>query len=159
MLPDLSRLTTVADEVAQNVASLTDRFDRAFGQETADQITQAIDNMEEFTATLRRLADEQSDQFLGIAEDVQNATSEIASVLATARGSLERIDALLASGDLDSIPREHEGHHRRAQRRFGGYLGGLAESFRNPHPRGFYVPGAESDHDPFLKPEMGRSDG
>ena len=103
MLPDLSRLTTVADEVAQNVASLTDRFARAFGQETADQIPQAIDNMEEFTATLRRLADEQSDQFLGIAEDVQNATSEIASVLGTARGSLERIDALLASGDLDSI--------------------------------------------------------
>ena len=103
VLPDLSRLTAVADEVAQNVASLTDRFDRAFGQETADQITQAIDNMEEFTATLRRLADEQSDQFLGIADDVQNATSEIASVLETARGSLERIDALLASGDLDSI--------------------------------------------------------
>ena len=103
VLPDLSRLTAVADEVAQNVASLTDRFDRAFGQETADQITQAIDNMEEFTATLRRLADEQSDQFLGIAHDVQDATSEIASVLETARGSLERIDALLASGDLDSI--------------------------------------------------------
>jgi len=103
VLPDLSRLTAVADEVAQNVASLTDRFDRAFGQETADQITQAIDNMEEFTATLRRLADEQSDQFLRIADDVQNATSEIASVLETARGSLERIDALLASGDLDSI--------------------------------------------------------
>ncbi len=103
MLPDLSRLTAVADEVAQNVASLTDRFDRAFGEETANQITQAITNMEEFTATLRRLADEQSDQFLGIADDVQNATSEIASVLETARGSLERIDALLASGDLDSI--------------------------------------------------------
>jgi len=103
MLPDLSRLTAVADEVAQNVASLTYRFDRAFGEETADHITQAIENMEEFTATLRRLADEQSVQFLGIAEDVQNATSEIATVLATACGSLERIDALLASGDLDSI--------------------------------------------------------
>ena len=103
VLPDLSRLTAVADEVAQNVASLTDRFDRAFGQETADQITQAIDNMEEFTATLRRLADEQSDQFLGIADDVQDATSEIASALETARGSLERIDGLLASGDIDSI--------------------------------------------------------
>jgi len=103
VLPDLSRLTAVADEVAQNVASLTDRFDRAFGQETTDQITQAIENMEEFTATLRRLADEQSDQFLGIAQDVQDATSEIAAVLATARGSLERIDAMLATGDLDSI--------------------------------------------------------
>ena len=103
MLPDLSRLTAVADEVAQNLASLTDRFDRAFGDETADQIAQAIDNMEEFTSTLRMLVDEQSDQFLGIAEDVQTSTSEIAAVLTTARQSLERIDALLDSGDLDSI--------------------------------------------------------
>ena len=103
MLPDLSRLTAVADEVAQNLASLTDRFDRAFGDETTDQIAQAIDNIEEFTATLQELVDEQSDQFRGIAEDVQTSTSEIASALETARGSLERIDALLASGDVDSI--------------------------------------------------------
>ena len=103
MLPDLSRLTAVADEVAQNVASLTDRFDRAFGEETTGQISQAIDNMEEFTATLARLVDEQSDQFLGIAEDVRTSTTEISLVLATARQSLERIDALLASGDVDSI--------------------------------------------------------
>ena len=103
MLPDLSRLTAVADEVAQNLASLTDRFDRAFGDETTDQIAQAINNIEEFTATLQELADEQSVQFRGIADDVQTSTSEIASALETARGSLERIDALLASGDLDSI--------------------------------------------------------
>ena len=103
MLPDLSRLTAVADEVAQNVASLTDRFDRAFGDETTNQISQAIDNMEEFTATLTRFVDEQSDQFLGIADDVGTATSEIALVLETARSSLERIDELLAAGDVDSI--------------------------------------------------------
>jgi phospholipid/cholesterol/gamma-HCH transport system substrate-binding protein len=103
MLPDLSRLTAVADEVAQNVASLTDRFDRAFGEETTGQISQAIDNMEEFTATLARLVDEQSDQFLGIAEDVRTSSTEISLVLGTARQSLERIDALLASGDVDSI--------------------------------------------------------
>jgi phospholipid/cholesterol/gamma-HCH transport system substrate-binding protein len=102
-LPDLSRLTVVADEVAQNVASLTDRFDRAFGEETTNQISQAIGNMEEFTATLSRFVDDQSDQFLGIAEDVRTSTSEISLVLSTARGSLERIDALLASGNVDSI--------------------------------------------------------
>jgi phospholipid/cholesterol/gamma-HCH transport system substrate-binding protein len=103
MLPDLSRLTAVADEVAQNLASLTDRFDRAFGDETADQIAQAIGNIEEFTANLQELVDVQADQFQGIAADVRTSTSEIASALQTARGSLERIDALLASGDLDSI--------------------------------------------------------
>jgi phospholipid/cholesterol/gamma-HCH transport system substrate-binding protein len=102
-LPDLSRLTVVADEVAQNVASLTDRFDRAFGDETTNQISQAIRNMEEFTATLSRLVDEQRTEFVGIAGDVRTSTSEIAVVLATARSSLQRIDALLAAGDVDSI--------------------------------------------------------
>ena len=103
MLPDLSRLTAVADEVAQNLASLTDRFDRAFGEETADQISQAIRNIADFTVTLQELVDEQSDQFRSIAGDVRTSTSEIALALETARGSLERIDALLAAGDLDSI--------------------------------------------------------
>ena len=102
-LPDISRLTVVADEVAQNVASLTDRFDRAFGDETTNQISRAISNMEEFTATLSRLVDEQRTEIVGIAGDVRTSTSEIAVVLATARASLQRIDALLAAGDVDSI--------------------------------------------------------
>ena len=50
MLPDLSRLTAVADEVASNLASLTDRFDRVFGDETADQVLQAINTYSNFTA-------------------------------------------------------------------------------------------------------------
>ena len=104
-LPDISRLTAVADEVAQNLASLTDRFDRAFGDETAAQLSQAIDNIEELTTTLRTVVEEQSVQFVGIAEDVRTSTAEIATALATARGSLERIDAVLASGDVDSIVR------------------------------------------------------
>lgn len=102
-LPDLSRLTAVADEVAQNLASLTDRFDRAFSDESADQLAQAIDNMEELTATLRDAVDEQSAQFTGIAEDVRTSTREIAAALTHARGALERIDGVLASGDVDSI--------------------------------------------------------
>ena len=104
-LPDISRLTAVADEVAQNLASLTDRFDRAFGDETADQLARAIDNIEELTTTLRTVVDEQSVQFIDIAEDVRTSTTEIAAALAIARGSLERIDAVLASGDVDSIVR------------------------------------------------------
>ena len=102
-LPDLSRLTAVADEVAQNLASLTDRFDRAFSDESADQLAQAIDNMEELTSTLRTVVDEQSVQFTSIAEDVRTSTSEIAAALTHARGSLERIDGVLSSGDVDSI--------------------------------------------------------
>ena len=102
-LPDLSRLTAVGDEVAQNLASLTDRFDRAFSDETADQLAQAIDNMQQLTATLGRVVEEQSTLFTSIAEDVRTATDEIATALSSARGSLESIDAVLSSGEVDSI--------------------------------------------------------
>ena len=102
-LPDLSRLTAVADEVAQNLASLTDRFDRAFSDETADQLAQAIDNMEQLTATLGRVVEEQSTQITDIAEDVRTSADEIATAITAARGSLESIDAVLSSGDVDSI--------------------------------------------------------
>ena len=102
-LPDLTRLTAVGDEVAQNLASLTDRFDRAFSDETADQLAQAIDNMQQLTATLGRVVEEQSTQFTAIAADVRTTTREIATALSSARGSLERIDQVLSSGDVDSI--------------------------------------------------------
>lgn len=104
-LPDLSRLTAVADEVAQNLASLTDRFDRAFSDESADQLAQAIDNMQELTSTLRTVVDEQSVQFSGVLEDVRASTSDIASTISAARGTFERLDAMLATGDVDSIIR------------------------------------------------------
>ncbi|MCH7562489.1 MAG: MCE family protein [Gemmatimonadetes bacterium] len=102
-LPDLSRLTAVADEVAQNLAVLTDRFDKAFSDETAASLAQAIDNMEELTATLRTVVEEESSQISGTAEQIRIATEEIASTLAAARSSIDRLDAVLASGRVDSI--------------------------------------------------------
>ncbi len=102
-LPDLSRLTAVADEVAQNLAVLTDRFDKAFSDETAASLAQAIDNMEELTATLRTVVEEESSQISGTAEQIRIATEEIASTLTAARSSIDRLDAVLASGRVDSI--------------------------------------------------------
>ncbi len=102
-LPDLSRLTAVADEVAQNLAVLTDRFDKAFSDETAASLAQAIDNMEELTATLKTVVEEESSQISGTAERIRIATEEIASTLTAARSSIDRLDAMLASGRVDSI--------------------------------------------------------
>ena len=102
-LPDLSRLTAVADEVAQNLATLTDRFDRAFSDETAGQLASAIDNMEQLTATLRTVVDEQSQEFSGIAEQVRISVEEAAVALTSVRSTLARVDTLVSSGDIDSI--------------------------------------------------------
>jgi phospholipid/cholesterol/gamma-HCH transport system substrate-binding protein len=102
-LPDISRLTAVADEVAENLATLTDRFDRAFSDETAAQLAAAIDNMEQMTATLRTVVDEQSGEIRGIAEQVRIAAEEGATALTAVRTTLARVDTLVSSRDIDSI--------------------------------------------------------
>jgi phospholipid/cholesterol/gamma-HCH transport system substrate-binding protein len=102
-LPDLSRLTAVADEVADNLSSLTDRFDRAFSDETAGQLAQAIQNMEELTATLNRVVEEQGAEIGQITQQVRMSTEDISAVLTSVRSSMARVDTLIQSGDIDTI--------------------------------------------------------
>lgn len=102
-LPDISRLTAVADEVAANLSSLTDRFDKAFSDETAASLAQAVDNLEELTRTLKAVVDEESSQISGVAEEIRASVEEIADALSSARSSMDRLDAVLASGRVDSI--------------------------------------------------------
>lgn len=102
-LPDLSRLTAVADEVADNLASLTDRFDRAFSDETAGQLAQAIQNMEELTATLNRVVEEQGAEFGEITAQVSASAQDISAAVASVRNSMARMDTLIQSGDIDTI--------------------------------------------------------
>lgn len=102
-LPDLSRLTAVADEVADNLASLTDRFDRAFSDETAGQLAQAIQNMEQLTATLNRVVEEQGAEFRKITAQVSTSAQDISLALASVSTSMARMDTLIQSGDIDSI--------------------------------------------------------
>lgn len=102
-LPDISRLTAVADEVAQNLATLTDRFDRAFSDETAASLAQAVGNLEELTATLRTVIEEESAEISGILEQVRVSAAEISDALGSARSSFGKLDDVLASGRVDSI--------------------------------------------------------
>ncbi len=102
-LPDISRLTAVADEVAQNLATLTDRFDRAFSDETAASLAQAVGNLEELTATLRTVVEEESSEISGILEQVRVSAAEISDALGSARSSFGKLDDMLASGRVDSI--------------------------------------------------------
>src|SRR5690606_21550348 len=45
-LPDMSRLTAVADRIAENLAVVTERVEIAFTEETAMNVRRAIENIE-----------------------------------------------------------------------------------------------------------------
>lgn len=102
-MPDLTQLTAVAQEVAQNMAVLTSRFDEAFGEETAQNLARAIDNIESLTSTLNTAVDDGTEDFTRIADQIRVSAEEIAATLTAARSSIERVDAVLATGVVDSI--------------------------------------------------------
>jgi phospholipid/cholesterol/gamma-HCH transport system substrate-binding protein len=102
-IPDISRLTAAADQISQNLRRLTDRFDRAFTEETADQIRLAIGNLEAISGDIRELIGQQATTFENVSVEVQRAASEISASATQARITLERLDQTLAGGDVDSI--------------------------------------------------------
>lgn len=102
-MPDLTQLTAVAQEVAENMAVLTSRFDEAFGEETARNLAQAIDNLEQLTSTLGSAVEDGAEDVTRIADQIRVSAEEIAATLTAARASIERVDEVLATGVVDSI--------------------------------------------------------
>ena len=76
-IPDISRLTAAADEIAQNLRVLTDRFELAFSEETADQFSSAIANIEGISADIRELIGQQASTFDNVSVQVELAATEI----------------------------------------------------------------------------------
>jgi hypothetical protein len=102
-LADISRLTEAADEISQNLAVLTDRFDRAFNEETADALAQAIRDLRTISEDVRQLIAEQAAGLERIGAQVERAAVEVSAAATVGRGTLERLDELMARGHVDSI--------------------------------------------------------
>jgi phospholipid/cholesterol/gamma-HCH transport system substrate-binding protein len=102
-LPDISRLTATAEAVSENLATLTDRVDRAFNEETAANLQQAISNIQQVSEDIKNLIQQQEQGFADISESVQSAATEINAAATVARSTLERTDSLLAQEEVDTI--------------------------------------------------------
>lgn len=102
-IPDISRLTAAADQISRNLARLTDRFDRAFTEETADQLRIAIGNLESISTSIRELIEQQATTFANVSSEVERAATQISASATQARVTLERMDETLSRGEVDSI--------------------------------------------------------
>jgi ABC-type transporter Mla subunit MlaD len=74
-LPDISRLTAAADEISDNLAVLTDRFDRAFNEETADALANGIRNIEQMSDDIGNLIQQQAAAFERVSVQVERAAT------------------------------------------------------------------------------------
>jgi len=102
-LPELSRLTASAEQISDNLAVLSERFEVAFNDETAASLAQAIDNMEVISNEIRDLVAQQSEIALSVTSNADSALAEIEEASRAARRSFERVEDVLTDVQIDSI--------------------------------------------------------
>lgn len=102
-LPDISRLTAVADQISENLAAITERLDIAFTDETAVNIKQAIENVQEVTAQLTDLVQAQEQTVEGVAQGLETTTATLSEAARTANRAFAQIEAAIAGGELTDI--------------------------------------------------------
>ncbi|MBW3534873.1 MAG: MCE family protein [Gemmatimonadetes bacterium] len=102
-LPDLTRLTAAADAISENVEALTDRFDRTFNEETAENLSLAIGNLQQISTDMRNLVGRASTSFDRMSGDVEVTAAEVSTAAAQARETLQEIDRIFHDGQVDSI--------------------------------------------------------
>lgn len=99
-LPDFSRLTATADEIAGRLTTISERFEIAFTEETAMNLKNAIDNIGRVSDGLSEIVSQQAARFDELATGVSESAQEIAAAARAARGALEKVDGILAGADL-----------------------------------------------------------
>lgn len=102
-LPEITRLTASAEQISGNLADLTDRLELAFNQETADNLANAISNIEAITVDVRELVRQQSTIVTSLSANADSALTEVESAAQTARRSFDRIEGMLSDSQIDSI--------------------------------------------------------
>jgi phospholipid/cholesterol/gamma-HCH transport system substrate-binding protein len=102
-LPDMSRLTAVADEIAQNMRVLSDRFETAFTEETADHVRLAIQNIQEVSEQLTGLVSGQARAIQEVSDNLQETTEALGDAAATVRRAFEQAELAIGGGRLEGI--------------------------------------------------------
>jgi phospholipid/cholesterol/gamma-HCH transport system substrate-binding protein len=99
-LPDVSELTHMADQIAGNLAILTDRFGIAFSEETAQNIASLVANVEDVTQRLSDMVSQQATSFTDVTDGARRAAQEIGAAAEQARVTFVRVDEALVEGNL-----------------------------------------------------------
>ena len=101
-LPDFSRIAATADEIAGRLTTISERFEIAFTEETAMNLRNAIDNIGLVSDGLSEIVSQQAKRFDELALGVSESTREMAGAARAARGTLERVDGIIAGANLDA---------------------------------------------------------
>jgi phospholipid/cholesterol/gamma-HCH transport system substrate-binding protein len=102
-LPDFSRLTAAADQISENLAVLTERVEEAFTEETARNLSQAVNNIQDVSERLRELVEAQAGAVSGLASEFETSAVAIGRAASAAHLTFERAEELLGAPTTDSL--------------------------------------------------------
>ncbi len=102
-LPDITRLTAAADEISATLTVLTARVEQAFTEETAQNISLAIDNIQEVSERLRDLVEVQAGAFVELATEVESAVVELGGAARSANLAFQKVDEILGAPGTESL--------------------------------------------------------
>lgn len=102
-LPDISRLTAVADQIASNMAELSDRFELAFTEETATNVREAIENIQKVSEQLNGLIERQNKNADEVAASLATTSESLGDAAETAARAFAEFEQAVGSGRLTGI--------------------------------------------------------
>ena len=102
-LPDISRLTAVADQIAGNLANLSARFEEAFTVETARNVRDAIANIQKVSEQLTSLISRQNQNADEVAGSLAETSATLGDAAATAQRAFAQFEAAVGGGKLAGI--------------------------------------------------------
>lgn len=105
-LPDIAQLTAVAGGIADNVASVAERFKVAFDDRAAVELRSSIANVATLSAELAQTIRRQSTNLDRVSVDVRGGVSELRTSAEAFRHVAERLDSSTSSGEVRSIVRD-----------------------------------------------------
>ena len=102
-LPEFSRLTAVADQIAENLAILSERFEAAFTEETAENVRLALENIQQVSTQVTRMFGAQETTLADLSENLQATTETLGQAAETVRRASAQIEAAISGGELAAI--------------------------------------------------------
>jgi phospholipid/cholesterol/gamma-HCH transport system substrate-binding protein len=102
-LPDMSRLTAVADEIAGNLATISNRIELAFTEETALNVREAIENIQRASGELANLMNSQQEAIEGVARNLERTSETAGQAALTLQRAFAEVESAIAGGRLVNI--------------------------------------------------------
>jgi phospholipid/cholesterol/gamma-HCH transport system substrate-binding protein len=102
-MPDISQLTAVADEIAQNVRTISDRFELAFTEETALNMRRVVENVQLASEQLTQMLASQESAIQEVAGNLRETSATLGQTAETVQRTFAEVESAIGGGRLGSI--------------------------------------------------------